>query len=173
MRHSLLIGMVVAALMCGSAQGQQGDGTNVGWEVHVFKPAKVEATPERIAQIKAPPGFKVTLFARGLKNARIIAVAPNGDIYLSRRDQGDVMLLKMNAKGEEEGSPVVVAHRSGAHGLAIHDHKLYIATVKQLFVADIKPDGRLGPLTLLIKDLADAGQHADAPWPSGPMARFI
>jgi PncC family amidohydrolase len=140
----------------------------VGWEVHVFKPAKVDATPERLAQIKAPPGFKVTLFARGLKNARILAVAPNGDIYVSRRDQGDVVLLEMNAKGEEEGAPVVVAHRSGAHGLAIRDNKLYLATVKQLFVADIKPDGRLGPLNLLIKDLADAGQHADRTIAFGP-----
>jgi Raf kinase inhibitor-like YbhB/YbcL family protein len=168
MRHVPFALTLVAALLANISHAQQGDGTNVGWPVHVFKPAKVEATPERIAQIKAPAGFKVTLFAQGLKNARIIAVAPNGDIYLSRRDQGDVMLLKMNAKGDEEGSPLIVAHRSGAHGLAIRDNKLYIATVKQLFVADIKPDGRLGPLTLLIKDLADAGQHADRTIAFGP-----
>jgi len=169
MRHISIFGLLLAAsLLGGPAKGQQGDGTNVGWSVHVFKPAKVEATPERLAQIQAPPGFKVTLFAHGLKNARIIAVAPNGDIYVSRRDQGDVVLLKMNAKGEEEGSPLIVANRSGAHGLAIRDGKLYLATVKQLFVADIKPDGRLGPLTLLIKDLADAGQHADRTIAFGP-----
>jgi Raf kinase inhibitor-like YbhB/YbcL family protein len=157
-----------ALLVCSAGWAQQGDGTNVGWAVHVFKPAKVEATPERIAQIKAPPGFKVTLFAQGLKNARIIAVAPNGNIYVSRRDQGDVLLLKMNAMGEQDGAPVIVAHRSGAHGLAIRDNKLYLATVKQLFVADLKPDGQLGPLKLLIKDLADAGQHADRTIAFGP-----
>jgi Raf kinase inhibitor-like YbhB/YbcL family protein len=168
-RHIPFLGLVLGACIVGSqAQAQQGDGTNVGWTVHVFKPAKVEATPERIAQIQAPPGFKVTLFAHGLKNARVIAVAPNGDIYVSRRDQGDVVLLKMNAQGAEEGSPVIVANRSGAHGLAIRDNKLYLATVKQLFVADIQPDGRLGPLTLLIKDLADAGQHADRTIAFGP-----
>jgi hypothetical protein len=65
MRH-IFVGLVLAASVIGSqARAQQGDGTNVGWAVHVFKPAKVEATPERIAQIKAPPGFKVTLFAHG------------------------------------------------------------------------------------------------------------
>jgi Raf kinase inhibitor-like YbhB/YbcL family protein len=169
MRQSFLtVFLFAAALIGANVHAQQGDGTNVGWAVHVFKPAKVDATPERLAQIKAPPGFKVTLFAHGLKNARIIAVAPNGDIYVSRRDQGDVVLLKMNAKGEEDGSPVVVANRSGAHGLAIRSNKLYLATVKQLFVADIKPDGHLGPLTLLIKDLADAGQHADRTIAFGP-----
>jgi Raf kinase inhibitor-like YbhB/YbcL family protein len=171
MRHTPRIRLVfaVSLILIGSpVRAQQGDGTNVGWTVHVFKPAKVEATPERIAQIQAPPGFKVTLFAHGLKNARIIAVAPNGDIYVSRRDQGDVVLLKMNTNGEELDSPIIVANRSGAHGLAIRDNKLYLATVKQLFVADIKPDGRLGPLTLLIKDLADAGQHADRTIAFGP-----
>jgi Raf kinase inhibitor-like YbhB/YbcL family protein len=169
MSHRSSLGFVIGVLLaCGQAYAQQGDGTNVGWAVHVFKPTKVDATPERIAQIKAPPGFKVTLFAHGLKNARIIAVAPDGDIYVSRRDQGDVVLLKMNARGEEDGSPVILANRSGAHGLAIRDNKMYLATVKQLFVADIKPDGRLGPLTLLIKDLADAGQHADRTIAFGP-----
>ena len=170
MRISLRIPslLLVTFLVSSAANAQQGDGTNVGWEVHVFKPAKVDATPERIAQVKAPPGFKVTLFAHGLKNARIIAVAPSGDIYVSRRDQGDVVLLKMNAKGEEEGVPVIVANRSGAHGLAIRDNKLYLATVKQLFVAAIQSDGRLGPLKLLIKDLADAGQHADRTIAFGP-----
>jgi hypothetical protein len=33
-------------------------------------------------------------FATGLKNARIIAVAPNGNVSVSRREQGDVLLLK-------------------------------------------------------------------------------
>lgn len=160
----LCFGIILSA----TCKAQQGDGTNVGYTVHVFKPAKVEATPQRIAQIKAPPGFKVTAFAKGLKNARIVAVAPDGTIYVSRRDQGDVLMLKMNAAGESEAPPVTVANRSGAHGLAIHDGKLYLATVKQVFVADILADGRLGPLQMLIKDLADAGQHADRTLAFGP-----
>src|ERR1700684_1750960 len=130
MSHVVLGFLMGGVSVCNPTYAQQGDGTNVGWAVHVFKPAKVEVTPERIAQIKAPPGFKVTLFAHGLKNARVIAVAPNGDIYVSRRDQGDVVLLKMTPSGNEDGVPVVVANRSGAHGLAIRDNRLYIATVK-------------------------------------------
>ena len=164
--------LAVSGLLCcvssAPALAQQGDGTDVGYTVHIFKPAKVEATPQRIAQLKAPPGFKVTAVAKGLKNARIIAVAPDGTVYVSRRDQGDVLMLKMNDAGQAVGSPVTVANRSGAHGLAIHDGKLYLATVKQLFVADILADGRLGPLHLLIKDLADAGQHADRTLAFGP-----
>jgi hypothetical protein len=88
MRHIPSVALLfVTSLFGGLVQAQQGDGTNVGWAAHVFKPAKVEATPERIAQVQAPPGFKVTLFAHGLKNARIIAVAPNGGILCQPRSR--------------------------------------------------------------------------------------
>jgi hypothetical protein len=111
--------------------------------------AKVEATPERLKNVKAPPGFAVNVFARDLKNIRIIAVSPNGTVYVTRRDQGDVLMLKdANADGVADGAPVKVASRSGTHGIAIHDGKEYIATVKEVFVADIQSDGTFGPLRI-------------------------
>ena len=42
----------------------------------MFKPVKVAATPERIAQLKVPAGFKVSVFASDLKNARILLTGP-------------------------------------------------------------------------------------------------
>jgi Raf kinase inhibitor-like YbhB/YbcL family protein len=152
-----------------SAAAQQGDGTRVAISTAIWKPAKVDATPQRIAALRAPPGFTVTAFATGLKNARVLAVAPNGDIYLSRRDQGDVLLLRdRDRDGRADGAPVTVANRAGAHGLAIHAGKLYLATVKEVFVADIQADGRLGELKLIIGDLPDAGQHANRTLAFGP-----
>lgn len=162
----------LAAALClafGAASAQQGDGTKFSTNINVWKPAKVEATPERIRALKAPPGFTVTAFATGLKNARIIAVAPNGNIYVSRRDQGDVLLLKdANNDGRADGPPVTVANRAGAHGLAIRDNKLYLVTAKELFVADMQADGRLGELKMLIGDLPDAGQHPNRTMAFGP-----
>jgi Raf kinase inhibitor-like YbhB/YbcL family protein len=161
--------MAVLCLAVSSAWAQQGDGTDTGNQIHIFKPDKVAPTAERMAGIKAPAGFTVTPFATGLKNARIIAVAPNGNVYVSRRDQGDVLLLRdADGDGRADGQPEIVASRAGAHGLAIRDNKLYLVTVKELFVADIQPDGRLGPLTMLAGDLPDAGQHANRTIAFGP-----
>jgi len=155
--------------LSGAAWAQQGDGTRVAIPSNIFKPAKVEATPERIAALKLPAGFTATPFAKGLKNARILAVAPNGDVYVSRRDQGDVLLLRdTNGDGVADGAPVTVAMRPGAHGLAIRDNKLYLVTVKELFVADILADGRLGELTMLAGDLPDSGQHPNRTIAFGP-----
>jgi Raf kinase inhibitor-like YbhB/YbcL family protein len=167
MNKSLYLGALCA--LAAHAHAQQGDGTRVAIATAVWKPDKVEATPQRIAAIKAPPGFTVTPFATGLKNARIVAVAPGGDIYVSRRDQGDVLLLQdKDGDGRADGPPVTVASRAGAHGLAIRDGKLYLATVKEVFVAEIQPGGRLGPLKLLIGDLPDAGQHPNRTMAFGP-----
>ncbi|WP_020653610.1 YbhB/YbcL family Raf kinase inhibitor-like protein [Massilia niastensis] len=161
-----------AAVLCmafGAASAQQGDGTQFSTGINIFKPNKVEATPERIRALKAPQGFTVSAFATGLKNPRIIAVAPSGDVYVSRRDQGDVLLLRDADKdGRADGAPVTVANRAGAHGLAIRDDKLYLVTVKELFVADIQRDGRLGALKMLVGDLPDAGQHPNRSMAFGP-----
>ncbi|AVR96879.1 YbhB/YbcL family Raf kinase inhibitor-like protein [Pseudoduganella armeniaca] len=169
MTPSQALPAVLALLACAAVHAQQGDGTRVAIATAIWKPAKVEATPERIAALKAPPGFSVAPFATGLKNARIIAVAPNGDIYVSRRDQGDVLLLRdRDGDGKADGAPVPVASRAGAHGLAIRDGKLYLATVKEVFVAEIASDGRLGPLKLILGDLPDAGQHPNRTLAFGP-----
>lgn len=152
-----------------AAFAQQGDGTDVPLSNQVFKPDVVQATPERMAALKVPRGFTIAPFAENLKNARIIATTPEGMVYVSRRDQGDVILLTdRDGDGKADGAPRVVANRAGAHGLAAHRGKLYIATVKEVFVADIQPDGGLGPLQLIIGDLPDLGQHPNRTLMVGP-----
>jgi Raf kinase inhibitor-like YbhB/YbcL family protein len=169
LRRSSILGFLFVSALPFAVHAQQGDGTRASFKTNIFKPAKVDATPERIAQIKAPAGFAVSVFASGLKNSRVIAVAPDGTVYVSRRDQGDVVMLKdAKGAGRADGPPVIVAQRSGAHGIAIHDGKFYLVTVKELFVADVLPDGKLGPLALLAGDLPDAGQHANRVLAFGP-----
>lgn len=167
--RTILLSSATVTLVPAAARAQQGDGTDVTMATTIFKPAKVAATPERIAAIKAPSGFTVTPFATGLKNARVLAVAPDGSIYLSRRDQGDVLLLKdEDGDGKADAAPITVANRANAHGITVHAGKLYLVTVKELFVADILAGGRLGPLQMLAGDLPDSGQHANRTIAWGP-----
>lgn len=105
----LALGVALSA----PAMAQQGDGTDVTLSTTIFKPAKIDATPDRIAALKAPAGFTVSPFATGLKNARILAVAPDGTVYVSRRDQGDVLMLKdADGDGRADGPPVAVDRKS-------------------------------------------------------------
>lgn len=165
----LLLATLTLSLTAAPALAQQGDGTDVAVRAHVFKPDKVDATPQRIAALKAPSGFRVTAFASGLKNTRILAVAEDGRVYVSRRDSGDVLMLQdRDGDGVADGVPLQVLSRPGAHGLAIRDRTLYLVTVKELFSAPLRPDGTVGEPTLLIGDLPDAGQHPNRTIAFGP-----
>lgn len=167
--HALAAASLAVLLAALPAAAQQGDGTNVKTAISVWKPAKVDATQQRLSSLKVPEGFKVSAFAKDLKNPRIIAVAPSGDIYVSRRDQGDVILLRdANSDGAADGAPQVVATRPSVHGLAIKDGRLYMATVKEIFVADIQSDGKLGTPTMIVGDLPDGGQHPNRTIAFGP-----
>ncbi len=151
------------------ATAQQGDGTDETTRVSVFKPAKVEASPQRIDALKAPRGFSVNAFATGLKNPRMLAVSSRGDVYVTRREQGDVLMLRdTDGDGVADGAPQVVATRPNVHGLAIHEDRLYLATVNEVVVAPIKGDGSVGALETLIDDLPDGGQHPNRTLAFGP-----
>ena len=168
-KHAGCLILIAHAVVPGIAAAQAEKTEQRQAPANILRPGQVEATPERMAQLKVPDGFTVAPFATGLKNARILAVAPNGDVYVSRRDQGDVLLLRdADGDGKADGEPVTVAHRPSVHGLAIRDGKLYMATVKEIFVADIQPDGRLGEATMLVGDLPDGGQHPNRTMAFGP-----
>lgn len=140
-----------------SAAAPGGDAvTNVEVRGHIFQPS--ELPPPDPATLKVPKGFKVDVFASKLGNPRMLAVAPDGTVYVTRRDEGDVMMLK-DAGGHAAGPPQRVASRSGVHGIALHEGKVYLATPKEIFRAPVLPDGQFGPLEMLIHDLPDAGQH--------------
>ncbi len=161
--------MTASMLLSAAAFAQQGDGTDVRIITNIFKPNKVAPTSDRINQLKVPEGFTVQPFAQELGNSRIIAVSTRGDVYVSRREEGDVLLLRdADSDGRADGPPISVASRAQAHGLATRDDKLYLVTVKEVFVADIKEDGTLGPLTMIIGDLPDAGQHPNRVMAFGP-----
>ncbi|HYG07104.1 MAG TPA: YbhB/YbcL family Raf kinase inhibitor-like protein [Stenotrophomonas sp.] len=161
--------LTVACLLAFAASAQQGDGTDVAAQVHTFKPDKRPADAQAIAGLRVPSGFSIKPLATGLENVRILVVADNGDIYASRREQGDVLLLRdRDEDGQLDAPPQVVARRAGAHGLAIQGDALYLATPKEVFRAAIRADGTLDEPVMLIGDLPDGGQHPNRTLAFGP-----
>lgn len=127
---------------------------------HVVKAERLAVGDAR-ARLIVPAGFEVMTVATGLGKPRVLAVAGDGTIYATRRDTGDVIMLRDTDRDGKAEPPVVVARRPQMHGIAIDGTKVYLVTVKELFVADRREDGSLGELRRLIDDLPDAGQHAD------------
>ncbi len=124
---------------------------------HVLKPA--ELPPPAVAQLHAPKDFRIEKFAENVGNAHILAVAPDGTVYVTRREEADVLMFKVAANGLAAGPPTRVASRAGVHGIAVSNGKVYLAGVHEVFKADVRQDGTFGPLEMIIHDLPDAGQH--------------
>ena len=59
---------------------------------HVVRAQRVPATPDRITTL--PASFRVEVFAEGLGKPRMLAVAEDGSIYMTRREPGDLWRLR-------------------------------------------------------------------------------
>ncbi len=163
---SLLVLLLAAATTL--AQEPTSKPTDVTIQGHVYKPVQLQPTDENLAKVKVPSGFKLAKFAEGLKNPRMLAVADNGDVYVTRRDLGDVLLLRDADNDGKADEQRVVARRPQLHGIAIDGNTMYLATVREVYKTDIRSDGSLGELSRIIHDLPDGGQHPNRTLAIGP-----
>lgn len=123
-----------------------------------YETATIAPTIERIKSLKLPAGFSIAKFAE-ISNPRMLAVNTDGTIYVSQRTPGTLTMLKdTNGDGAADVQKVI-AEKKQMHGVYVADGKIYLATVKEVFVADINRDGSLGELKMLMNDLPDGGQH--------------
>ncbi len=91
-------------------------------------PAQPQA-PAVPADLTAPPGFTVTVFASDVTNGRLMAVSPDGVLFVARQSKGDVVALPdRNKDGKADSVDVVAAGLTRPHSVAFHDGYLYIAT---------------------------------------------
>ncbi|WP_261663238.1 PQQ-dependent sugar dehydrogenase [Deinococcus sp. Marseille-Q6407] len=127
-----------------------------------FEPVPLGYSPERLAQLKVPAGFQVSVMATELGNARMLHVMPDGSIYLTRRQQGDIWYLK-DRNGDGQFSRLerrqVAKNLKLVHGLDVKDGKLYAVGEKTVWVMDILQNGGLSAPRVFADGFPDAGQH--------------
>ena len=82
--------------------------------------AKIVPRPEG-AWPKAPEGFKVTEFAKGLSNPRVIVTAPNGDLFIAESGPGRVKILRdADGDGKPESTSVFAKGLRQPFGIAFY-----------------------------------------------------
>ena len=124
---------------------------------------------DMLNRLSLAKGFKAEIAAQGLGKPRMMTAGANGSLYVTRRDQGDVLLLLDNDNdGKFDVMKTVAVKFPGVHGIATHDGYLYLCSNRELKRAKIKPDGDLEASEILIKDLPDGGQHGNRTIAFGP-----
>lgn len=107
------------------------------------------------------PGYRVTLVADDLKNARFMALDGKGDLYLSRPDyrpsRGDILLYKKKGEGYELAGTVVKGY-PGVHGMDLHDGWLWFTRSGSVHKVKLAVDGMpYGVVEDVLTDLPSGG----------------
>ncbi|MET0552530.1 MAG: PQQ-dependent sugar dehydrogenase [Vicinamibacteria bacterium] len=143
-----------------------------GIQANIVRPPTVPATPERVASLKVGPGFRVQVFADGLGKARMLAVGPKGDVYLTRREPGDLWRLRdADGDGRAEVKEKIL-ELPALHGIAFHGGRAYLATPDAVLTAEVKADGTLGTPRSIARLDAGGGPHDKRTLAVGPDGRL-
>jgi len=101
--------------------------------------SKVIARPAN-ALPEVPKGFSIDAYVTGLDNPRFMALAPNGDVFLTQPSEGRVTLLR-DGKGEGKAD-LVTTFAEGfnePHGLAFRSGYLYVADIDKVWRIPYEP----------------------------------
>ena len=120
------------------------------------------------AKLQTMPGFSVEPFATGVTGARVVRVAPNGDIFVSQsRPDGKITVIRPSKAGDKaETTETFVSGLKDAYGIAFYPpgpnpKSVYIGMEGKIVrfaykAGDMKASG--APETI-VSDLATGGSH--------------
>jgi len=156
----------------GNEQSQGGEGGEAGAPeappIGVNRPERRDFSAALLAQLRVKPGFQVSVFGSAVSGARMLALGPTGDIYVTRPATSEVTrLTDTNHDGDVDdvGERVTVASAQSTptlenvHGLFFDGTKVYLASTKSVVVGNVAADGAFSGLTPIVTDLPDGGQH--------------
>src|SRR5262245_36464942 len=98
---STLVGVVLVIMGVALAMAQQPKLPAPFATPSVRNSSRVVAQPAG-AQLKVPAGFAIDVYADGLDRPRMMALAPNGDIFVAQSAAGSVVILR---DANKDGTP--------------------------------------------------------------------
>ena len=129
-------------------------------------PSWVTARPDG-AWPKAPAGFAVSLFASGLKQPRVVRVAPNGDVFVAESGAGRVTVLGAADGAAKAATSAVFA--DGLHrpfGIAFYPagpdpHYVYVAETDRVVRFPYRAGDKkaAGPAEVVVPSLPSGRGH--------------
>lgn len=108
-----------AALMCAAAAAQAAtpDLPPTPVPAQAIEPARIVGWPDG-ARPKAPPGFRVSAFARGLAGPRSLAVLPNGDVLVAETRAAPAQAAEVSTGGGSGMDRVTLLRDADRDGVA-------------------------------------------------------
>jgi glucose/arabinose dehydrogenase len=131
--RAVSIGLTLAAVACGGDSAAPGTDTS-----RSSPPGACDAS------LSLPPGFCAVVFADRIGAARHVAVAANGDVFVTIQGGGPVMALRDANADARADSVVRIGSGSGGTGIALFGGFLYVDQGSQIVRYPL-PSGALRP----------------------------
>ncbi len=165
---TLLFAALAVPALC-MAQAQQDYPKESQQQSIAFSPKQVQFSEALLKKLKLPQGFRVSVFARDLGHPRMMAVADDGTVYVTRPIEGDVIALQDDGSGHAGKPQEILSGIAGVNGILLHQGKLYVAPPTQVLVANLGKDGKAqGKATVFVDNLPFGGRHPNRTLRIGP-----
>lgn len=134
--------------------------------------ALIPSDDEVSTRLQVAEGYAVRLFAHGLNRPRLMAIGPDGQLYVAERGANRIVRLSdKNSDGRSDETTVVVANLTGVHSLEWYGQDLYAAgnaTVWRLH--DSNADGVFdrSETSVVVDGLPNDGGHSTRTARIGP-----
>jgi glucose/arabinose dehydrogenase len=126
----------------------------------------VEIEPTRVVQpsevIHLPPGFGISVFMQGLRDPRMMALGPDGQLYVAERGAGRIVRLPdRDGDGVADGVEVVAEGLSAPSSIAFYeDGSLYVGeTTRILRLSAPEEHGAFQAREVVIDGLPSGGHN--------------
>jgi len=116
----------------------------------------------QVAPLRGPAGFHVNVFAAGLQSPRLMAVAPNGDVFVVESYRGRISLLRVtDGSGRIDKKFVFATGLNLPYGIEIHGGYLYVANTNGIvrFPYRVGQTAASGPPEMVVKGIPGKGYH--------------
>jgi len=114
-----------------------------------------------LSSLRLPDGFRIELWAEGVRDARSLARSPSGTVYVGTRRGGVVHALRDDdGDGRAERHTTVASGLNQPNGVAFRDGALYVAEIHRVLRFD-GIDDRLDdpPAPVVVRDDLPTDRH--------------
>ena len=114
-----------------------------------------------LEKIKLPEGFKIGVFAEGVKNARSLCLSPGGTLFVGTRDAGNVYALR-DTDGDHmaDKTYTLATGLNMPNGVAFRNGSLYVAEISRIIrFDDIENKLANPPAPVVVYDKYPTDEH--------------
>jgi glucose/arabinose dehydrogenase len=93
------------------------------------------------ARMRVPEGFTLSIWAEGVRGARVMRFTPSGDLLVSAPVQRSILLLERDSDGDgrADGQRVLLSDLSQPYGIDFHEHWLYVGETSDILRVRFDP----------------------------------